>query len=85
MISEKYANSFPIGFSKGVNLLINYFKRSSPKIIYHPLSKEHVNEIKTQIIMYNKFDTKVPIFAILEDLERPNCIFPRCPKKWEDF
>lgn len=37
------------------------------EIIYRPFSKEHVNEIKTWITMYNKFDMKVPIFAILED------------------
>lgn len=35
--------------------------------------------------MYNKFDTKVPIFTIPKDVERPNYIFPRCPKKWEDI
>ncbi len=50
-----------------------------------PFSKKHVNEIKTQITMYNKFDTKVPIFAISEDPKRPNYIFPHCPKKWKDI
>jgi hypothetical protein len=44
-----------------------HFKRSPLEIIYHPFSKEHVNKIKTQITIYNKFDTKVPIFTILED------------------
>jgi hypothetical protein len=85
MIGEEYVNSFPFGFSlvKGVNLPINCFKRLPLKIVYHPFSKEHVNEIKMQIIMYNKFDTKVPIFAISEDPKRLNCILPCCPKKWE--
>ncbi len=48
-IGEKYANSFPLAFSlvQGVNLPINHFKRSPPKIVYCPLSREHVNEIKT--------------------------------------
>jgi hypothetical protein len=83
MIGKEYSN--PLGFSsiQGVNLPINRFKTSPPKIIYHLLSKEHINEIKIRIIVYTKFDIKVPIFAILEDLERPNYIFPCCPKKWE--
>lgn len=41
------------------------FKRSPLEIVYHPFSIEHV--IKTQITIYNKFDTKVPTFTILED------------------
>jgi hypothetical protein len=70
-IGEEYAKSFPLSFTlvKDVKLPIYRFKRSSLEIVYHPFSKEHVNEIKTPIIIYNKFDTKVPIFAILEDLE----------------
>ncbi len=68
-IGEEYVNSFPFGFSliKGVNLPINCFKRSAPDVVYHPLYREHVNEIKMRITLYNKFDTKVPIFTILED------------------
>jgi hypothetical protein len=58
---------------------------SPPDIIYRPFSKEHVNEIKTWITMYNKFDMKVPIFAILKDLEKPNYILPRHLRKWEDI
>lgn len=43
-IGKEYANSFPLSFSpiKGVNLFINCFKRSPPKIIYRPLYNEHV-------------------------------------------
>jgi len=87
MIDKEYANSFPLGFPpvQGVNLLVNHFKRLPPKIVYRPLSKDHVNEIKMRIIVYNKFDIKVPIFAIAEDLKRPNCIFPHHPKKCEDI
>jgi hypothetical protein len=59
------------------------FNRLPPKITYHP--REHVNEIKTRIIVYNKFDTKVPIFAIPKDLKMLNYILPRCPKEWEDI
>jgi hypothetical protein len=86
-IGEEYANLFPLGFTpvEGVNLPINYFKRSPPEIVYLTLSKKHVNEINTQIIVYNKFDTKVPIFTIPEGPERPNYILPRCLKKWEDI
>jgi hypothetical protein len=85
MIGKEYSNLFPLGIFlvQGVNLPINRFKTSPPKIIYHLLSKKHVNEIKMRIIVYNKFDTKVPIFAIPEDPERPNYILPCCPRKWE--
>ncbi len=87
MIGEEYANLFPLGFSsiKGANIFINHFKRLPPEMIYHPFSQKHVNEIKMQIIVYNKFDIKVPIFTISKDLEKPNCILPRHPKKWEDI
>jgi hypothetical protein len=48
-IGEEYVNSFPLGFPliEGVNLLVNRFKRLCLEIIYHPFSKDHVNEIKT--------------------------------------
>jgi hypothetical protein len=86
-IGEEYAKSFPLGFTlvKDVKLHVNQFKRSPLEIIYHPFSREHVNKIKTQITIYNKFDTKAPIFAILENLERPNSIIPHRPRKWEDI
>jgi hypothetical protein len=86
-IGEEYVNSFPFHFSpiKGVNLLVNHFKRSPLEIVYRPFSKKHVNEFKMRITVYNKFDTKVPIFSILKDLKRPNYIFPCCPRKWEDI
>jgi hypothetical protein len=86
-IGEEYAKLFPLGFTlvKDVKLPLNRFKRSPLEIIYHPFSIEHVNKIKTRITIYNKFDTKVPIFAILEDLERPNSISPHRPRKWEDI
>jgi hypothetical protein len=38
-----------------------------------------------KITQYNKFDTKVPIFAILEDSHIVDHITPRKPKKWEDI
>jgi hypothetical protein len=48
-IGEEYVKSFPLGFAlvKDVNSLVNRFKRSPSEIIYHPLSREHANEIKT--------------------------------------
>ncbi len=86
-IGEEYVNSFPLGFSpvQDVFLFVNRFKMSPQDIIYRPFSKEHVNEIKTWITMYNKFDIKVPIFTILKDLEKPNYILPRHPRKWENI
>jgi len=48
-IGEEYVKSFPLGFAlvKDVNSLVNRFKRSPSEIIYHSLSREHANEIKT--------------------------------------
>jgi hypothetical protein len=87
MIGEEYVSLFPICFTpiKDMRLPIDRFKRSPSKIIYCPLSREHVNKISTRITFYNKFDTKVPIFTILEDLKRFNFILPCRPKKWEDI
>jgi hypothetical protein len=51
-IGEEYANSFPLAFSpvKGVNLFVNCFQRSSPKIIYHPLYNEHVMKSRHELL-----------------------------------
>jgi len=50
-IDEKYSNSFPLGFAlvKDVKLLVDQFKRSSSKLVYHSLLRQHVNTIKTKI------------------------------------
>jgi hypothetical protein len=77
--------STSFAFIKDVRLPIDWFKISPPKIIYHLLSKEHVNEINAWIIVYNKFDIKVLVFAIPKDLKIPNSIFPHRLKKWEDI
>ncbi len=86
-IGEEYVNSIPLGFSsvQGVNLFVNHFKKSPLEIVNYPFSKDHVNEIKTWITMYNKFDTKVTIFAIPKDPKKLNYILPHHPKKWEDI
>jgi hypothetical protein len=49
-IDEEYNNSFPLGFAlvKDVKLLVDQFKRSSSKLVYHPLLRQHVNTIKTK-------------------------------------
>jgi hypothetical protein len=87
IIDKKYSNSFPLGFAlvKEVIVQIDRFKKVPPKIVYHPLLKAHVNEIKTGIIVYNKFDTKAPIFAIPKDPNRPYFILPHAPSTWEEI
>jgi hypothetical protein len=56
-----------------------------PNIVYCPLLNIHKDEIFKKITQYNKFDTKVPIFAIHEDLHNVYHITPRKSKKWEDI
>jgi hypothetical protein len=87
IIYKEYSNSFPLQFAlvKDVIIIIDRFKRVPPKVVYHPLSKAHVNKIKTRIIVYNKFDTKVPIFAIPKDPDRPDFILPHAPRTWEEI
>jgi hypothetical protein len=41
--------------------------------------------LKKRSTQYNKFDTKVPIFVILEDLQNANHIIFCKPRKWEDI
>lgn len=83
----EYLNSFPLGFAlvKDVLVSMDRFKRVLVKIVYHPLSKAHVNKIKTHITIYNKFDTRVLIFTIPKDQDKPNFIFPRALKTWEEI
>lgn len=87
IIDKKYSNSFPLGFAlvKEVIVPIDRFKKVSPKIVYHPLLKAHVNEIKTGIIVYKKSDIKAPIFAIPKDTNRPYFSLPHAPRTWEDI
>jgi hypothetical protein len=64
---------------------VHHFKKVPPNIVYHPLFNIHKNKIKKRITQYNKFDTKVPIFAILEDTKNLRHILPQKPKKKEDI
>jgi len=70
------------------NLLWKVCKNASqavPNIVYHPLSDIHKDEIKTIITQYNKFDTKVPIFAIFEYPQNVDHITLHKLRKWEDI
>jgi hypothetical protein len=70
---------------KDILVSMDRFKRVPVKIMYHPLSKAHANKIKTHITIYNKFDTKVLIFTIPKDQDKPNFIFPCALKTWEEI
>ncbi len=70
---------------KDVLISVDGFKRALLEIVYCPLSKAHVNEIKTHITVYNKFDTKAFIFAILEDQDRLDSILPCASKTWKEI
>ncbi len=77
---------FPFGndLFLSVSIDVHCFKRTPPNIVYHPLLNIHKDKIK-KITQYNKFDTKVPIFAFHEDPHNADHITPHKPKKWEDI
>jgi hypothetical protein len=86
-LGNEFLGCFPFGNDPFLNVSIDvhHFKKTPPNIVYCPLSDIHKDEIKKRITQYNKFDTKVPIFVIPEDLHNANHIIPRKPKKWEDI
>jgi hypothetical protein len=45
----------------------------------------HKDEIKKKITQYNKFDTKMPIFAVPKNSHNVDHITPCKLKKWEDM
>lgn len=59
---------FPFGNDplSGVTVKVHHFKRTPVNIVYHPFLDVHNDDIKKRIMQYNKFDTKKPIFVILE-------------------
>jgi hypothetical protein len=87
MLSNEFLGCFPFGNDSlpGVSINVHHFKITPPNIVYCPLLDIHKDGIKKIITQYNKFDTKVPIFAILEDLHNANHITPCKLKKWEDI
>ncbi len=72
---------FGIALVPNVEIEVYIFKQSPPNIIYRPFLNIHVDEIKKTIVQYNKYDTKVSIFAIPEDPKNPNCK----PKSWKEI
>jgi hypothetical protein len=86
-LGNKFLGFFPFGNDPlpSVSIDIRCLKKTRPNIVYCPLSYIHKDEIKKKITQYNKFDTKLPIFAILEDPHNADHIIPRKSKKWEDI
>jgi hypothetical protein len=60
-------------------------KRHLPTLFIVHFQDIHKNEIKKKITQYNKFDTKVAIFVILEYLHNADHITPCKLKKREDI
>jgi hypothetical protein len=69
----------------GVMVDVHHFKKAPPNILCWPLLDIHKDKIKKKIMQYNKFDTKVPIFAIPKDPKSLGHILPQKPRKWEDI
>jgi hypothetical protein len=69
-LGNEFLGCFPFGndLLLGVSIDVHRFKRAPPNIVYHPLLDIHKDEFLKRITQYNKFDTKVPIIAIHEDL-----------------
>jgi hypothetical protein len=87
MLGDEFSNYFPLGNDPilGVTVDVHHFKKVPPNIVYQPFSNIHKDEIKKKIMQYNKFDTKMLIFAFLEDPKSPRHILLWKSKKWEDI
>jgi hypothetical protein len=57
-INNEFSNCFPFGnkLVEGVKVLVDRFLPLPRKIVYHPLSDTHENEIKHQILMFHFID-----------------------------
>jgi len=68
-LGNEFSNCFPLRNDPilSVMVCVHCLKKVPPNIIYRPFSDIHKDEIKKGIMQCNKFDTKVSIFAILED------------------
>ncbi len=90
LIDDTLGNEFlgcsPFGndLLQGVFIDVHHFKKTPPNIVYCPLSDVYKDKIKKKFTQYNKFDTKVPIFAFHEDLHNVDRITPHKPKKWDN-
>jgi hypothetical protein len=60
--------------------------KKQPQTLYtSPFQISIMTRLKKKFTQYNKLDTKIPIFAILENPNNPNHILPWHLKKWEDI
>jgi hypothetical protein len=87
LLGNEFLGCFPFGndLFLGISIDVHRFKRAPPNIVYYLLSNIHKNEIKNKITQYNKFDTKMPIFAILKDPHNADHITFHKLNKWEDI
>jgi hypothetical protein len=83
-LGNEFLGYFPFGNDSflGISINVHRFKRAPPNIVYYLLSDIHKNEIKNKITQYNKFDTKMPIFAIPKDLHNADHITLHKLNKW---
>jgi hypothetical protein len=79
---NEFLGSFPFGNDPvpSVSIDVHRFKKTPANIVYHPLLDIHKDEIKKRITQCHKSNTKVPIFAILDDLLNVDHITPRKSK-----
>jgi hypothetical protein len=86
-IGEEYDVCFSFGTTLVpiVEIEVHGFKQSPPNIMYMLLSNVHVGEIFFFFVKYSKYDMKVSIFAIPEDLKNLNYILPCEAKSWKEI
>lgn len=86
-LGNEFMGCFPFGNDPllSVSIDVHRYNRAPANIVYHLLLDIHKDEIKKRITQYNRFDTKVPIFAIHEDPLNVDHIILQKSKKWEDI
>jgi hypothetical protein len=80
-IKSEFPYCFPFGNKpiEGIKVPINKFLPPPKRIMYHPLSDTHKNEIKHRILMFHYIDKQFPIFVILVDSNDPTKILKTKP------
>jgi hypothetical protein len=64
-----------------VRLLVDWFKRSSSKLVYHPLLRQHVNKIKTKITHVQQVWHQGPYFRDFRGPEKTKLHSPTSSKE----
>jgi len=83
-IRNEFSDCFPLGNKpiEGIKVHVDKFLSLPRRIMYHPLSNTHKNEIKHRILMFHYIDQFCPIFAIPINPNSSTKILETKPKTW---